>query len=78
MTVSVTNFLQLNIFIGLELRVHHGYIDDYVAYKEHLYKKIAMLDCHTCINFNKECEPYNNVFKCNYPLKTSSKELKNN
>lgn len=61
-----------------ELRVHHGYIDDYVAYKEHLYKKIAMLDCHTCINFNKECEPYNNVFKCNYPLKTSSKELKNN
>ena len=34
-----------------------------------------MLDCHTCINFNKECEPYNNVFKCNYPLKTSSKDM---
>lgn len=39
--------------------------------KEELYLKIAMLDCHTCINFNKKCDPYNNVFLCNYPLKTN-------
>ena len=55
-----------------ELGIHHGDIDDYVSYKEYLYKKIAMLDCHTCINFSKECEPYNNVFKCVYPLKKKS------
>lgn len=38
--------------------------------KEQLYLKMSMLDCTTCANYKKECEPKNNVFKCHYLLKT--------
>lgn len=59
-----------------ELNIHHGYVDDYIQYKEQLYLKMAMLDCTTCSNYKKECEPEKNIFKCNYPLKTNVSEEK--
>lgn len=31
--------------------------------------KIALLDFHTCANYETECHPYENEFKCkNFPL----------
>lgn len=35
-----------------------------------------MLDCTTCTNYKKECEPEKNIFKCNYPLKSNVIEEK--
>ena len=52
------------------------YKDDYIQYKEQLYLKMAMLDCTTCANYKKECEPEKNIFKCNYLLKTKEDEGK--
>ena len=36
---------------------------------EQIYTKTAMLDCHTCANYNVKCEPEKNKFICEYPQK---------
>lgn len=36
---------------------------------ERIYTKTAMLDCHTCANYNVKCEPEKNKFICEYSQK---------
>ena len=36
---------------------------------EQIHTKTAMLDCHTCANYNVKCEPEKNKFICEYPQK---------
>lgn len=36
---------------------------------ESIKHKEAMLDCQTCANYKKECNPDKNIFKCSYPIK---------
>lgn len=42
---------------------------------EQNYTKTAMLDCHTCANYNAKCEPEKNKFICEYPQKKSQNIL---
>ena len=60
---AINEFEMIKYFHWLgELNIHHGYVDDYIQYKEEqLYLKMAMLDCLTCTNYKKECDPEKNM-----------------
>jgi len=42
---------------------------------ESIKHKEAMFDCQTCANYENECFPDKNIFKCSYPIKYSGRNL---
>lgn len=54
----------------------HRALDMVLGWLDKANLKEAMFDCQTCANYNKECYPYRNKFKCDYDKMLKSNPTK--